>query len=83
MERFKFGVQLQIWYIWIVNDNASKLTPLEPVNDWKGGGGMKIFTYIAGGYENVSIGFWEGMEICTWNFIYPPTPSSNYFMTGP
>ena len=22
-------------------------------------------TYIEGGYENVSIGFWEGMEICT------------------
>jgi hypothetical protein len=41
-----------------------------------------IFTYIEGGYENVSIGFWEGMEICTWNFIYPPPPSSNYFMTG-
>jgi hypothetical protein len=29
------------------------------------GGGMKIFTYIEGGYENFSIGFWEGMEICT------------------
>jgi hypothetical protein len=26
---------------------------------------MKIFTYIEGGYENFSIGFWEGMEICT------------------
>jgi hypothetical protein len=35
---------------------------------------MKIFTYIEGGYENFSIGFWEGMEICTWNFIYPPPP---------
>jgi hypothetical protein len=23
------------------------------------------------------------MEIGTWNFIYPPPPSSNYFMTGP
>ena len=46
-------------------------------------GGMKIFTYIEGGYENFSIGFWEGMEICTWNFIYPPPPSSNYFITGP
>jgi hypothetical protein len=44
---------------------------------------MKIFTYIEGGYENFSIGFWEGMEICTWNFIYPLPPSSNYFMTGP
>jgi hypothetical protein len=29
------------------------------------GGGMKIFTYIEGGYENFSTGFWEGMEICT------------------
>jgi hypothetical protein len=38
---------------------------------------MKIFTYIEGGYENFSIGFWEGMEICTWNLIYPPPPSSN------
>ena len=44
---------------------------------------MKIFTYIEGGYENFSIGFWEGMEIYTWNFIYPPPTSSNYFMTGP
>jgi hypothetical protein len=43
----------------------------------------KIFTYIEGGYEKFSIGFWEGMEICTWNFIYPPPSSSNYFMTGP
>jgi hypothetical protein len=25
----------------------------------------KIFTYIEGGYEKFSIGFWEGMEICT------------------
>ena len=33
---------------------------------------MKMFTYIEGGYKNFSIGFWEGMEICTWNFIYPP-----------
>jgi hypothetical protein len=49
----------------------------------EGEGGMKIFTYIEGGYENFSICFWEGMEICTWNFIYPPPPSSNYFMTGP
>ena len=48
-----------------------------------GGGGIQIFTYIEGGYENVSIDFWEGMEICTWNFNYPPLPSSNYFMTGP
>ena len=31
----------------------------------KGGGGMEIFTYIEGGYENFSIGFREGMEICT------------------
>jgi hypothetical protein len=49
----------------------------------KGVGGMKIFTYIEGGYENFSIGFWEGMEICTWNLIYPPPTSSNYFMTVP
>jgi hypothetical protein len=35
---------------------------------------MKIFTYIEGSYENFSIGFWEGMEICTWNFIYPLPP---------
>jgi hypothetical protein len=34
------------------------------INDRRGGG-MKIFTYIEGGYENFSIGFWEGMEICT------------------
>jgi hypothetical protein len=47
------------------------------------GGDMNIFTYIEGGYENFSIGFWEGMEICTWNFNYPPPLSSNYFMTGP
>jgi hypothetical protein len=31
----------------------------------EGGGGMKMFTYIEGGCENFSIGFWEGMEICT------------------
>ena len=30
-----------------------------------GGGGMKMFTYIEGGCKNFSIGFWEGMEICT------------------
>ena len=54
------------------------------INDRGGGGGMKMFTYIEGGYENFSIGFWEGMKICTFiNFIYPPPPSSNYFMTGP
>jgi hypothetical protein len=47
------------------------------------GGGMKFFTYIEGGYENFSICFWDGMEICTSNLIYPPPPSSNYFMTGP
>jgi hypothetical protein len=29
------------------------------------GGGMKMFSYIEGGYENFSIGFWEGMKICT------------------
>jgi hypothetical protein len=28
-------------------------------------GGMKIFTYIEGGYKNFSIGFWEGMETCS------------------
>ena len=26
---------------------------------------MKIFTYIEEGYKKFSIGFWEGMEICT------------------
>ena len=30
-----------------------------------GGGGIKIFTYIEGGYEHFFIGFWEGMGICT------------------
>jgi hypothetical protein len=47
------------------------------------GGGMKIFTYIEGGYETFSIGFWEGMEICTWNFIYPPPPSSQLLYDRP
>jgi hypothetical protein len=53
------------------------------IEGWGGGGGMKFFTYTEGGYENFSIGFWEGLEICTWNLIYPPPPSSNYFMTAP
>jgi hypothetical protein len=35
------------------------------IEEGGGGGGMKIFTYIEGGYENFSIAFWEGMEICT------------------
>ena len=29
-----------------------------------GGGGMKIFTYIEGGYENFYIGFWE-----VWKYV--------------